>query len=123
MLNIADRIMPVVVHSVLKSVVVSNVFLKERLSFKAHKPGITKSATTSIVPITLMDNIMVIAMSKSKSAVKRFVGMPIIFAFSSSKIIESSSLWKNPMNNNTTALKIVTSIRSLKLMVKMDPKR
>jgi len=123
MLNIADSIMPVVVHSVLNSVVASRVFLNDMFSFKVHSPGITKSATTSIVPITLMDNTMVIAISKSKSIVKRFVGIPIIRAFSSSKTIESSSLWKKPMNNKTNALRKATSIKSLKVMVKMDPKR
>ena len=123
MLNIADRIMPVVVLKVLNSTVVSNVFLNDKLSFKAHSPGSTKSATTSIVPITLIDNTIVTAISKSNSIVKRFVGIPVIRAFSSSKIIESSSLWKKPMNDKTKTLRTVTSNKSEWLMVKMDPKR
>ena len=91
MLNIAETMMPVVVLMMLNSAVVSRVFLNERFSFRAHNPGITSRATTSIVPITLMDSTMVMAVSMSKIIVRRFVGMPIICESSSSKIIESSS--------------------------------
>jgi len=123
MLNIAEIMMPVVVLMMLKSAVISRVFLNERFSFKAHNPGITKSATTSIVPITLMDNTMVMAVSMSKISVKRLVGMPIICESSSSKIIESSSRRKKPRNSKTPELKIETSSRSEKVIVKIDPKR
>jgi len=70
MLNMAEMIIPVVVLIVLKSVVVSRVFLKERFSFKAHSPGITKMAITSMVPIILMDNTIVMAVSISKIIVR-----------------------------------------------------
>jgi len=69
-LNIAEMIMPVVVLRVLKRAVDRRVFLKERFSFRAHMPGITSRATTRIVPITLIDNTIVMAVSRSKIMVR-----------------------------------------------------
>ena len=123
MLDIAETIMPVVVLMVLKSAVVSRVFLKERFSFRAHKPGITRSATTRIVPITFMDSTMVMAVSRSKSIVSLFVGMPLIFESSSSKIMERSSRRKKPMNSSTIVPKVDTRSKSESVIVNMDPKR
>jgi len=91
-LNIADIRIPMIVLIVLKRIVAIRVFLKERLSFRAHMPGITKRATTSMVPITFIDKTMVMAVRRSKIIVKRFVGMPFIFESSSSKIMARSSL-------------------------------
>ena len=70
MLNIAEVMMPAVVLMMLKSIVASKVFLKDRLSFRAHSPGITKRAITSIVPITFMDSTIVMAVIRSKIIVK-----------------------------------------------------
>ena len=112
-LNTAEKKMPTVVLTILKATPLIRVFLKDRFNFKAQSPGITISATTRIVPITFMDNTIVMATSRSNTIDNFYIGIPIILESSSSKTIDSNSLLKSPMNPTTVMPKTETSIKSM----------
>lgn len=122
-LNTAEKIVPSKVLNTLKPIAVIIVLLKDKFSFNAQSPGNTNSATTRIVPMTLMDNTIVMATSKSKIIDKRLVGTPIIRESSSSKTIDNNSRLKIPTNNNTAEPNIEINAKSIESIVNMEPKR
>ena len=79
--------------------------MNEKFNFRAQSPGMTRSATTRMVPITFMDKTIVMAISRSKITFSCLVGMPSIRESSSSKTIDKSSLRKKLINTKTKALR------------------
>ena len=60
-----------------KSIAINVVFLNERFSCKADKPGNTKRAITRITPTTFIESTIVIATNKSNANESERMGVPI----------------------------------------------
>ncbi len=120
---IAEIIMPSTVLVMLKPMAASIVFLNDRLSFNAESPGMTRSATTRIVPITFIESTMVIATNMSKAIESVLVGIPITRDSSSSKTIANISLRKMPTNSKVAQPNKPTNNKSIMLIDNIEPNR